>query len=151
MDLKDVIIPRIEKLAAENRVPSNFIQKDAYYDFPNGETARIRVKTAVSKDFDVPSDDTMYQAQTLLTVKQRSRIELPKEASLVPSIECNKEYEETVCDNKNLPQMLELLGGKKTVVKTKKTMIWNLPRKFAYGSRSEEHTSELQSPDHLVC
>src|SRR5258708_15257531 len=22
---------------------------------------------------------------------------------------------------------------------------------FAFGSRSEEHTSELQSPDHLVC
>src|SRR5258708_29672938 len=28
---------------------------------------------------------------------------------------------------------------------------WSVPQGHSMGARSEEHTSELQSPDHLVC
>src|SRR5207244_12889417 len=31
------------------------------------------------------------------------------------------------------------------------TSVKGLPRGVTFGGRSEEHTSELQSPDHLVC
>src|SRR5947208_6212865 len=31
------------------------------------------------------------------------------------------------------------------------TYVWYSHRPFALKARSEEHTSELQSPDHLVC
>lgn len=149
-DLSSVVIPRIQKLAVKNSIPAKFLQEDTYYSFPNGENARIRVKTSIPQDvlgFDTLSDDV----QTILTVKQRSRICKRVDnlfTEVVPSIECNKEYEETVCGGKNLPQMLELLGGKRTVTKTKRTMIWELPKELAYGSGAAPHI-EVSSVDDL--
>src|SRR5207244_7471605 len=44
-----------------------------------------------------------------------------------------------------------LAGDEKVGYVTSANYGFAIDRSIAYGYRSEEHTSELQSPDHLVC
>src|SRR5438552_11562619 len=49
----------------------------------------------------------------------------------------------------SLHDALPILSGK--IYPHLAITLWETLLAFAIGSRSEEHTSELQSPDHLVC
>src|SRR5207244_6357847 len=71
------------------------------------------------------------------------RLPVVKEGSIVVGIITDKDVFRAIMENQDLLASL----SNEDIFRENKPLL----RKLGEGVRSEEHTSELQSPDHLVC
>src|SRR5262245_63097333 len=101
------------------------------------------IREVVMRTHPIVSQDEWLDARLRLLAKEkeftRQRDRLSEERRALPWVKVEKEY---VFDGSNGREtLLQLFQGRSQL------LIYH----FMYGTRSEEHTSELQSLRHLVC